>query len=232
MVIQEALILLVEGRSAGASSMSAAIRKSGFELKVVATGTEAIRFVEDEAEPDLVVYDASTMRSSGARTCRRLRKLLGETPIIHCRAKDAAEDVTAEADVYLIHPYTSRKLLNRMKQLLPTAGQKEEMVRHGSICYYRARRTIEINSKGERRLTPKLSQLLEEFLRFPNQVISRMQLMRNVWNTDYLGDTRTLDVHMRWLREYVEANPGKPEVLHTVRGKGYILSFKPKLPTL
>ena len=232
MEIQQALILLVEGRNAGASSMAAAIQKSGFGLQVVSTGAEALRYIEQVAEPDMVVYDASTMRSSGARTCRRLRKTLGETPIIHCRAQDEAEDNRAEADVYLRHPYTSRKLLNRMKQLLPTAGQKEELVRHGNICYYRSRRTVEVNGKGERRLTPKLSRLLEEFLRFPNQLVSRLQLMRNVWNTDYLGDTRTLDVHMRWLREYIEVNPAKPEVLHTVRGKGYILSFIPKLPTL
>lgn len=225
---QDALILLVEGRSAGASSMSAAIRKSGFGLAVVATGAEAIRYAEEVTEPDLVVYDATTMRSSGARTCRRLRKLLGETPIIHCRAADEMEDQSAEADVYLSHPFTPRKLLNRMKQLLPAARQKEEMVRHGNICYYRTRRTVEVNGKGERRLTPKLSQLLEEFLRFPNQLVSRLQLMRNVWNTEYLGDTRTLDVHMRWLREYIETNPAQPEVLQTVRGKGYIFSFGPK----
>jgi two-component system phosphate regulon response regulator PhoB len=71
-------------------------------------------------------------------------------------------------------------------------------------------------------LTPKLAQLLEEFIRHPNELVTRRQLMLNVWKTEYIGDTRTLDVHIRWVREQIEENPTKPQLLRTIRGKGYI----------
>jgi DNA-binding response OmpR family regulator len=74
-------------------------------------------------------------------------------------------------------------------------------------------------------LTPKQAQLLEEFVRYPNQVVSRRQLMQNVWRTDYIGDTRTLDVHIRWVREIIEEDPAQPKLLRTVRGKGYIFTM-------
>ena len=114
--MQEAIILLVEGRSAGGHSLAPALRKAGFDLNVVHSGVAAFNLIQEFC-PDLVVYDASSMRSSGTRTCRRLRRAMGETPIIHSRAAKTPEDRTAEADVYLVHPYTPRKLLNRIKAL-------------------------------------------------------------------------------------------------------------------
>ena len=177
--------------------------------------------------PDLIVFDATSMRSSGTRSCRRLRRALGDLPIIHCRAEGVKEDVTATADVYLAQPFTPRKLLNRIRALLPADETQEEVVRCGSITFYREKRSVEVNGQGEQPLTPKQAQLLEEFVRYPNQVISRKQLMQNVWRTDYIGDTRTLDVHIRWVREIIEENPAKPKLLRTVRGKGYIFNMLP-----
>ena len=172
---------------------------------------------------DLVIFDASSMRSSGSRTCRRLRGVVGDVPIIHCRAAGRAEDASVLADVYLEEPFSDRKLLNRVRDLLPADPMKEEIVFFGQIKLYRGKRSVEVNGKGEMRLTPKLTQLIEEFLRHPNELISRRQLMRNVWHTDYVGDTRTLDVHIRWIRECIEKDPSNPELLHTVRGRGFIL---------
>jgi DNA-binding response OmpR family regulator len=220
--MQEALILLVEGRNASSQSLAPAMRKAGYSLSVAHTGAMAFKLIEEQW-PDLIVFDATTMRSTGTRTCRRLRRALGDTPIIHSRAADAVEDRSAEADVYLKQPFTPRKLLNRIRALLPSDDFKEEIIRCGEITFYRSKRSVDLSGQGERRLTPKLARLLEEFVRHPNEVISRRQLMRNVWNTDYVGDTRTLDVHIRWMREFIEKNPGKPKLLRTVRGKGYIL---------
>lgn len=222
----EAIILLVEGRAAGGHSLSPALRKAGYKVEVVHTGNAALKLIAQNP-PDLVVYDASHMRSSGTRSCRRIRKAISDTPLIHSRAEGKVEDRSAEADVYLLKPFTPRKLLNRVRVLLPADDQKEEIVRCGDLTFYRSKRSVEVAGKGERRLTPKLARLLEEFVRHPNEVVSRRQLMQNVWNTDYVGDTRTLDVHVRWIRESIEKDPARPKLLRTVRGKGYIFSVPP-----
>ncbi len=86
----------------------------------------------------------------------------------------------------------------------------------------------DISGFGERRLTPKLANLLEAFLLHPNEVVDRNWLMRTIWKTNYYGDTRTLDVHIRWIREVIEANPARPRILKTVRGMGYIFSIPAK----
>lgn len=135
------------------------------------------------------------------------------------------EDISAEADVYLQLPFTPRKLLNRVKALLPADEMNEEVVRYGCVVLYRSKRSVEVNGQGENQLTPKLASLLEEFIRHPNQLVTRKQLMQQVWKTDYVGDTRTLDVHIRWMRELIEENPARPLLLKTVRGRGYILKM-------
>lgn len=224
--MREAMILLVEGRGASGHSLAPALRKASYELSIAHTGASALKQIA-ECQPDLVVFDASTMRSSGTRTCKRLRRALAETPIIHSRSAGTLEDRRAEADVYLMHPFTPRKLLNRVRVLLPADDHKEEIVRCGNLTFYRSKRSVDVVGKGEHRLTPKLARLLEELIRHSEEVVSRKQLMRNVWNTDYVGDTRTLDVHIRWIRESIEVNPARPKLLRTVRGKGYIFGVPP-----
>lgn len=221
---QKKEILLVEGTRIGESSLEHVLQKANFKVARASTGRQALEWVQENT-PRLVVFDASSMRSSGARTCRRLRGVLGEVPIIHCRLEGLAEDPSLLADVYLEQPFTGRKLLNRVRDLLPVDLHKEEVIRYGHILFYRSKRAVDVRGKGEQRLTPKLAQLLEEFLRHPNELVSRSQLMRNVWHTDYVGDTRTLDVHVRWIRECIENDPSAPALLRTIRGKGFILAI-------
>ncbi len=218
------IILLVEGFRKGHSPFAHSLQKAKFIVESVSTGREALDWVQGRT-PDLIVVDASSMRSTGARTCRRLRGVNPDIPMIHCRPKGMANDPSIPADIYLVQPFTGRKLLNRVRDLLPVDLHKEEVVRLGSILFYRSKRSVELGDKGEQRLTPKLALLLEEFLRHPNELVSRKQLMRNVWHTDYVGDTRTLDVHMRWVREYIEKDPSNPVMLRTIRGKGFILTI-------
>jgi DNA-binding response OmpR family regulator len=168
------------------------------------------------------------MRSSGVRNCRRLRQLLVGTPIIHTRLAGAHLDDDAGADVYLMKPYTPRKVLNRVRSLLPADSYDEEVVRAGDLTFFVSKPSVSVTGTSENQLTPKQACLLEEFLRHPNQVLTRRQLMRNVWQTDYVGDTRTLDVHIRWVREAIEENPSQPKRLITVRGVGYILQVPPQ----
>ena len=218
----KATILLLEGKSASPQSFKSALQKAKYKVKVCRNGKSAMESLAAN-KPDLVIFNAASMRSNGSRTCRRLRRALGDTPIIHVRAQGTSENREAEADIYLQHPFTPRKLLNRIYTLLPADEITEEVVRYGDVKFYPAKPSVEIAECGEQRLTPKLAELLQEFLRYPNEVVTRAQLMRHVWKTDYVGDTRTLDVHIRWVRELIEADPGEPKRLRTVRGKGYIL---------
>lgn len=225
---QSALLLLVEGRGNGSDSLAEALHKVGYQLFVAHTGKLALDW-SDQHRPDLVIFDAASMRTNGVRTCRRLRRVLGETPLIHIRLPGQPEDpLDAQADVYLEHPFTPRKLINRIRTLLPADDNDEEVARYGPITLYLSKPSVDVGGQGEKRLTPKLMQLLQEFIRHPNEVVTRRQLMQNVWKTDYVGDTRTLDVHIRWVRELIEENPAQPKLLHTVRGKGYLLNITPQ----
>ncbi|MBE7530819.1 MAG: response regulator transcription factor [Chloroflexi bacterium] len=215
-----ASILIVEGK-AGEHSFALALEKAGYQAHVVHTGASALSTIA-QSPIHLIVFDAAYMRTNGARTCHRLRRAAEATPIIHIRGQQQSMDNVVEVDVFMQRPFTPRKLLNRIRALLPADEIKEEVVRYGSICLYRTKRSVEVNGQGENQLTPKLTLLLEEFIRHPNEVISRRQLMQNVWDTDYIGDTRTLDVHIRWMRELIEDDPAHPVILRTIRNKGYI----------
>lgn len=220
-------VLLVEGQSAGRESLAAMLHKASYETIILHTGADALEWLESH-EPDLIIFDASSMRSNGIRNCRRLRRVVEHTPIIHCRAAGEEEDRAAEADVYLERPFSPRKLLNRIRALLPADAAKEEIVRYGVITLFRLKRSVDVSGKGEFTLTPKLAQLLESFIRHPNELLTRRQLMQTVWQTDFVGDTRTLDVHIRWVRECIEVNPSYPRLLKTVRGQGYKLEIGPR----
>lgn len=174
--------------------------------------------------PDLVVFDASTMRSSGIRMCRRIRQEFPNVPFIHSRPKDSAENKTLGADVYLQKPFSARKLNNRVFQLLPADEESNSIIAVGKYRLFLEKGAIDVPEKGEQQLTPKLTKLLELLMKNVDQVVSRQQIMEEVWQTTYLGDTRTLDVHIRWIRQAVEKVPNKPEVLTTAHGVGYIFN--------
>jgi DNA-binding response OmpR family regulator len=198
------------------------LAKSVYDAHVVHTGSQALEWLQVQ-DADLIIFDASSMRSNGVRSCQRIRKAAERTPIIFSRAAGEELDRSAGADVYLERPFSGRKLLNRVRALLPADSAKEEIVRYGPLTLYRTKRSVEVSGRGEYTLTPKLAQLLEAFIRHPNELLTRPQLMLTVWETDFIGDTRTLDVHIRWIRECIEADPGHPQWLKTVRGKGYLL---------
>jgi DNA-binding response OmpR family regulator len=147
-----------------------------------------------------------------------LKRADGTVPILW--VLDEGQSVSKEgiADLSLQRPFTSRKLLNRVRKLLPS--KKSETLTAGDIVFDPRSRQVR---KGDRqlRLTPKQAALLEELMRHAPEVLSRRFLMKNVWKTDYLGDTRTLDVHIRWVREAIEDNPSAPKYVQTVRGVGY-----------
>lgn len=213
------VILLVERPGRPDQTFDTALHTKGFTVEAVSTGQVALNWLRT-SRPALIVLNAASLGSSGVRICSQLRQAAPNVPIIHILpgVNDEDDPVSEVADVTLTMPFTARKLINRIKRLLP--GTRHDVIQVGSIRLAPAAQIVEVNGR-ECRLTAKTANLLEIFLKYPGQVLDRGFLMRQVWNTDYVGDTRTLDVHVRWVREAIEVDPHLPRHILTVRGLGY-----------
>jgi len=212
-------ILWIEGKRANSPSFVSDLRKKDYQVEVVPTGSAALEHLI-EFDPDLAVINAPSLRTTGKRICRDLRKKTVNFPIV--LIVDESQPLPEEtcANVVLKLPFTARKLLNRIGPLLP--GNEERMLHVGHIRLEIDRKKVRCQGR-EARLTPRLTRLLQIFMQHPGEVIERGRLFREVWNTEYTGDTRTLDVHISWLREALEENPRQPAFLKTIRGVGYRL---------
>jgi DNA-binding response OmpR family regulator len=214
-------ILLIESGRANAPSFAPALEKKGYKVKIHHRMDEALKAVEKRS-PDLIVLDAASMKTSGTRMCRKARAQLDSTPIILVSPRGSRTDPGCGANLTLVHPFTPRKLLNRVARLLP--GDERYTIIVGPIELNLAQSRVRC-LKREARLTPKQAQLLEAFMHNPGKLMTRKKLIRQVWHTDYTGDTRTLDVHMSWLRHAIEPDPRRPRFLKTIRGMGYRLDI-------
>ena len=209
------IILVVQG--AGRNSLKKTLEKHGYTVLRALNGTQAVARAK-EATPALAVIDPSSLRINGARLSQMLRRAVDTIHILWVLDEGATVSEDGVADLSLERPITTRKLLNRVRKLLPKPAT--QILCAGDFAFDVENR--EVSKEGRKqRVTPKQAKLLEALMRHPSQVLSRRYLMKHVWNTDYLGDTRTLDVHIRWVREAIEDNPSAPKYLHTVRGVGY-----------
>jgi DNA-binding response OmpR family regulator len=218
----DAAKVLVIGRNQTKPGAFAVSLKKRYEVVVAANGTEALRLTQQHM-PNVIVLDAISMRTTGERICRVLRAELGEIPVVHIHP-GPEQMADSCADVLIFNPQSTRKITNAVERLIKFSDDKT--VTCGPLALNIARRTLVMNGH-ESQLTPKVALLLELFMRQPGKVLDRRVLMEEIWNTDYLGDTRTLDVHIRWIREAIEENPGRPRYLKTVRGVGYRLDVPP-----
>lgn len=212
-----ARILLIGRNQAKTASVINALKKR-YNVVTASNGAQAAALAA-ENPPDAIIIDAVSLRTPGDRICRELRQTLGETPIVHIHP-GPDDKADSSADVLLLHPFTSRKLINIIERLITLVD--DQIVACGPFVLNVARRVLVAHGQ-ETQLTPKLALLVEMFLRAPCTTISRKTIMEHVWKTDYLGDTRTLDVHIRWIRQAIELDAGKPRYLVTVRGVGYRL---------
>ena len=212
-------VLIIEGKKADRPSFASQLQKKGFAVTVVANGSDALLRL-DEAGPDIMVVNAASLGSTGVRICQSLREKQDEhLPIILILEADKIVDKSA-ADVVLNLPFTVQKLVNRIKPLLP--GDGTNVIHAGPIRLDIEHRRVKSLAKNSR-LTPRLVSLLQILLQHRGEVIEREELFRQVWETNYTGDTRTLDVHISWLRRAIEMDPDHPHFLHTIRGVGYRL---------
>ena len=220
----KANIVLMESSRASAPSFAPALERQGYDVRVHHKIEKALQ-ASKKKKPDLFILDAASMKTAGTRMCRKARAELDGVPIILVSPEETEVDRGSGASVSLIHPFTPRKLLNRVERLLP--GDDRYTLEAGPIKLNLTKGKVRCLKK-ETRLTPKLTKLLELFLQNPGRLMMRKTLIRKVWHTDYTGDTRTLDVHMSWLRHAIEPDPNRPRFMKTIRGMGYRLDLPEK----
>jgi two-component system response regulator RegX3 len=219
-------ILVVEDEESFSDPLSYLLRKEGYEVAVAETGPAALEDF-DRSGADLVLLDLMLPGLSGMDVCRALRHR-SSVPVIMLTAKDSEIDkvvgLEIGADDYVTKPYSSRELLARIKAVL-RRGQEPDDLMPATLESGPVRMDVErhvVTVKGTHIALPlKEFELLEMLLRNSGRVLTRMQLIDRVWGSDYVGDTKTLDVHVKRLRSKVEPDPANPQFIVTVRGLGY-----------
>jgi two-component system response regulator RegX3 len=221
-------ILVVEDETSYSEALSYVLRKEGFDVAVAETGPDALAEFE-RAGADIILLDLMLPGLSGTEVCRHIRQT-SAVPIIMVSAKDTEVDkvvgLELGADDYVTKPYSPRELVARIRAVLRRGGP-EEFDDDSTLEAGRIRMDVErhlVTVDGEKIQLPlKEFELLEYFLRNVGRVLTRGQLIDRVWGADYVGDTKTLDVHVKRLRSKIEADPANPIMLTTVRGLGYKL---------
>jgi two-component system response regulator RegX3 len=220
-------ILLVEDEPSLVETVRYALEREGFGVTVARDGREALeRFAAEP--PDLVILDLMLPAVSGLDVCRRIRES-SMVPIVIVTAKDAEADKVAGlelgADDYVTKPFSMRELVSRVRANLRRSQMKVpdaagEVLTGGPIRMDAARHEVTVRGDPVA-FPPKEFELLESFLRSPGRLLTRERLIQRIWGGDYVGDTKTLDVHVKRLRQKIERDPHEPEHLLTVRGLGY-----------
>ena len=219
-------VLVVEDEESFSDPLAYMLRKEGFEVAVAGTGDAALAEF-DRNGADLVLLDLMLPGLSGTEVCRALRQR-SNVPVIMLTAKDSEVDkvvgLELGADDYVTKPYSSRELLARVRAVLRRGSDGGELVTSvleaGHVRMDVERHVVSVNGTTTR-LPLKEFELLELLLRNAGRVLTRGQLIDRVWGADYVGDTKTLDVHVKRLRSKIEPDPAEPRHLLTVRGLGY-----------
>ena len=216
--MNQATILVIEGRHAEIPSFAADLQKKGFDIRSFQNGSQAVAKIK-QISPSLVVINAATLRSTGIRICNSIRKKDPKLPIILILEKEKLIDKEL-VETVLALPFTVQKLVNRIKALLPSDGK--DVFTTGPIQLDLEHKRVRSLGKNAK-LTPRLVTLLHILMEKHGEVVEREALFKKVWETNYTGDTRTLDVHISWLRRAIELDPNNPKFLKTIRGVGYRL---------
>ena len=227
-------ILLVEDEENYREPLALSLRRDGFEVVEAQDGAAAIGRFEaagrsgGPASIDLVLLDLMLPRLSGTEVCRRIRRI-SRVPVIMVTAKDSEIDkivgLEIGADDYVTKPYSYRELLARVHAVLRRShedGPQELLLSAGRVMMDVERHEVRVD--GEAVTMPlREFELLELFLRNPDRVLTRGQIIERIWGANYVGDTKTLDVHVKRIRAKIEVEPSAPRLLTTVRGVGYML---------
>jgi DNA-binding response OmpR family regulator len=222
-------ILVVDDEPTQREMLAEALEAEGFTIVTAADGRTALLKFR-ETRPDLVLLDLMLPEMSGIEVCRIIRAESG-VPILMLTAKNSELDkvvgLELGADDYVTKPFSLRELIARVRAQF---RRTEQQAASGGLPNLVDVGSVQVDLAGHRLLRdgvtvplkPKAFELLAFLVRNPGQVFTRDQLLEHVWGYDYAGETRTVDVHVHWLRSRIEDDPAKPEFLHTVRGTGYV----------
>lgn len=227
-------ILLIEDEDLIREMVVIALEEEGYEVYTANNGRAALNMLQNpdlskvKLTPDLIILDLMLPEVNGLDICRLLRYQGDITPILVVSAKASETDrvlgLEVGADDYLTKPFSMRELVARCRALIRrqryTSSSASSVQKYGDIRLFAQECRVTVRGQ-EVNLSPKEFRLLELFMSYPRRVWSREQLIEQVWGPDFIGDTKTVDVHIRWLREKLETEPSQPEYLITVRGFGY-----------
>jgi DNA-binding response OmpR family regulator len=229
-------ILVVEDETALRETLAYNLQKEGYVVEAVGDGRSALESAR-RLKPDLLVLDIMLPELDGFEVCRILRKEMS-TPILMLTARDDEIDrvvgLEVGADDYLTKPFSMRELVARVKAQLRRARliqdevekarisepAAQDVLTFGELALNRTRREVTLNAQPLQ-LKPQEYELLTFFAEHKGQMLSREFILERVWGWDFIGDSRTVDVHVRWLRQKIESDPAKPIRIVTVRGGGY-----------
>ena len=229
-------ILLVEDDELIRSMIALNLQEEGYEVIEAHNGSQALGLFENdqkgkghnEQKIDLVILDLMLPEVNGLDICRLLRYRGNPIPILMLSAKAAETDrvlgLEIGADDYVTKPFSMKELVARCRALLRRNALNNnissDVRQYNDIYLYPSECRVVVRG-NEINLSPKEFRILELFMTYPKRVWDREQLIENIWGADFLGDTKTVDVHIRWLREKLEKDPSSPEYIITVRGFGY-----------
>ncbi len=219
-------ILFVEDEESISQPFSDALRRAGFEPLLTTTGAEAIELAE-RSQPDLVLLDLGLPDADGRDVCRELRRR-SDVPIVMLTARGTEMDrivgLELGADDYVVKPFSAREVISRIRAVLrrstPKPKGSEPAISIGELEVDPGARIARLAGQ-ELQLSRKEFDLLAELARNAGQVVSREDLMSRVWDVNWFGSTKTLDVHIGWLRRKLGDDPSKPRFIETVRGVGF-----------
>lgn len=216
---EDVVILIIEGSRGDYSSFGEELSGKRYQVTKAPSGSAGLALL-DSVKPHVVIVDAASLRTSGVRICQSLRISADSLPIILIVDQNHTIPKTIDANLVLKLPFTVQKLINRLHAYHPT---DDKFILQVGPIELNIRSQLVTCHDRQTKLTPRLVKILQMLMENNGKVVKRDPLFTEIWDTEYTGDTRTLDVHISWLRKAIEEDPHNPKLIRTERGVGYIL---------